>query len=285
MKLCCAIACFLFVISTINAQLPPRLNIPGAIPIPQAPSRQIPYRQGRLLQQEPQPQIYQRQRRPNQPVRPVIEEVEDQSNFDDQVNKLGLSALHTAVRQAEEEEQVTARPVQAVQFRPERPLPILRQDIRDNYPSERPSQRPVARQQEYREPQQVRVQQRPVQQNRPQQRIASRPAEDEEDPRARKPVSQILRKYRTDNADGSITWGFENDDGTFKEENIGVDCVIRGKYGYVDPDGVKREYSYESGNPCDKVEEEEELPPQIQGRKEQQYSNQGKKIQYRPISQ
>lgn len=38
-----------------------------------------------------------------------------------------------------------------------RPLPILRQDIRDNYPSERPSARPIARQQEYREPQQVRV--------------------------------------------------------------------------------------------------------------------------------
>lgn len=64
-----------------------------------------------------------------------------------------------------------------------------------------------------------------------------------------------------------------------------MDCVIRGKYGYVDPDGVKREYSYESGNPCDKTaEEEEELPPQIQGRKEQN-PNQGKKIQYRPISQ
>lgn len=58
--------------------------------------------------------------------------------------------------------------------------------------------------------------------------------------RKRKPVSQILRKFRTDNEDGSITWGFENDDGTFKEETLGADCIIRGNYGYVDPDGVKR---------------------------------------------
>ncbi|XP_044757947.1 uncharacterized protein LOC123316077 [Coccinella septempunctata] len=284
MRVCCAIACFIAVVgvSQINAQLPPRPSIPGAVLVPQ--SRQIQYRQGRLLQQEPQPQISQRPRRPNQTVRPVIEESEEQSNFDDEVNKLGLSALHTAVRQAEEEEHATARPAQSIQFRPERPLPLLRQDVRDNYPAERPSPRPVARQQEYREPQQARVPQRqPQQQIRPQQRIASRPVEDEET-RPRKSVSQILRKYRTDNADGSITWGFENDDGTFKEENIGIDCVIRGKYGYVDPDGVKREYSYESGNPCDKVEEEEDLPPQIQGRKEQ-IPNQGKKIQYRPISQ
>lgn len=70
--------------------------------------------------------------------------------------------------------------------------------------------------------------------------------------RAKKPVSQVLRRYRDDNPDGSITWGFENDDGTFKEETIGVDCVTRGKYGYIDPEGVKREYSYQSGIPCDK---------------------------------
>lgn len=62
---------------------------------------------------------------------------------------------------------------------------------------------------------------------------------------------QVLRRYRDDNPDGSITWGFENDDGTFKEETIGTDCVTRGKYGYIDPEGVKREYSYQSGIPCD----------------------------------
>lgn len=37
---------------------------------------------------------------------------------------------------------------------------------------------------------------------------------------------------------------------------------MRGKYGYVDPDGNKREFTYVSGNPCDpnapKDEEQEE---------------------------
>lgn len=66
--------------------------------------------------------------------------------------------------------------------------------------------------------------------------------DDDEIGRKRKPVVQILRKYRTDNEDGSITWGFENEDGTFKEETLGTDCVISGKYGYVDPEGVKRYY-------------------------------------------
>lgn len=37
---------------------------------------------------------------------------------------------------------------------------------------------------------------------------------------------------------------------------------MRGKYGYIDPDGNKREFTYVSGNPCDpnapKDEEQEE---------------------------
>lgn len=64
-------------------------------------------------------------------------------------------------------------------------------------------------------------------------------------------MAQILRKYREENEDGTITWGFENDDGSFKEEIIGNNCVTRGRYGYIDPDGVKREYNYETGNQCD----------------------------------
>lgn len=45
--------------------------------------------------------------------------------------------------------------------------------------------------------------------------------------REKKPVAQILRKYREENEDGTITWGFENDDGSYKEEIIGIDCVTR----------------------------------------------------------
>lgn len=65
----------------------------------------------------------------------------------------------------------------------------------------------------------------------------------------------MLRRYREENEDGSITWGFENDDGSFKEETIGKDCVTYGKYGYIDPDGARREYTYNTGIPCDKAQD------------------------------
>lgn len=79
-----------------------------------------------------------------------------------------------------------------------------------------------------------------------------------------------MRKYREENEDGTITWGFENDDGSFKEEIIGNDCVTRGRYGYIDPDGVKREYNYETGNVCDPnkrdlEDSEENQDPEGQG--------------------
>ena len=47
-------------------------------------------------------------------------------------------------------------------------------------------------------------------------------------------------RYRFENEDGGITWGYENEDGSFKEETIGVDCVTHGKYGYIDPTGEVR---------------------------------------------
>ncbi|KOC69814.1 hypothetical protein WH47_07024, partial [Habropoda laboriosa] len=78
------------------------------------------------------------------------------------------------------------------------------------------------------------------------------------DARGKKPVAQIIRRYRNDNPDGSITWGFENDDGSYKEEIIGIDCITRGKYGYIDPDGIRREYTYETGIKCDEEQREEE---------------------------
>lgn len=43
----------------------------------------------------------------------------------------------------------------------------------------------------------------------------------------KKPVAQIIRKYRDEHEDGTITWGYENDDGSFKEEIIGMDCITR----------------------------------------------------------
>lgn len=71
--------------------------------------------------------------------------------------------------------------------------------------------------------------QRPRAQNFDEQRPQQKPHHSDDKPK--KPVAQILRKYREENPDGSITWGFENDDGSFKEETIGVDCITRGVYG------------------------------------------------------
>ena len=66
-----------------------------------------------------------------------------------------------------------------------------------------------------------------------------------------KPHVDILRTYQTKNADGTFTFGYEGEDGSFKEETRGNDCVVRGKYGYVDPTGIRREYTYVTGNVCD----------------------------------
>ncbi|XP_026674978.1 vacuolar protein sorting-associated protein 27-like isoform X2 [Ceratina calcarata] len=68
---------------------------------------------------------------------------------------------------------------------------------------------------------------------------------------SRPPPVQTIRNYNKVNDDGSFTFGYEAADGSFKEETRGTDCVVRGKYGYVDPDGNKREFTYVSGNPCD----------------------------------
>jgi hypothetical protein len=74
-------------------------------------------------------------------------------------------------------------------------------------------------------------------------------ARTKESPKA--PPVQTIRNYNKVNDDGSFTFGYEAADGSFKEETRGTDCVVRGKYGYVDPDGNKREFTYVSGNPCD----------------------------------
>jgi len=66
----------------------------------------------------------------------------------------------------------------------------------------------------------------------------------------KEPVGTVER-YRQEHEDGSITWGYENEDGSYKEETIGIDCVTHGKYGYIDPTGEVREYTYTSGSRCD----------------------------------
>ena len=78
-----------------------------------------------------------------------------------------------------------------------------------------------------------------------------RPASQREDPVA------TLERYSHKNDDGSFTFGYVGADGSFREETRGADCITRGKYGYIDPDGVKREYTYTSGLPCEVGEDGE----------------------------
>jgi hypothetical protein len=84
------------------------------------------------------------------------------------------------------------------------------------------------------QPQTPRVQAPPQQQQQQQSRGQQVPSYGLDGKRTRlttPPPVQTLNRYMKNNDDGSITWGYENEDGTFKEETIGVDCVVRGKYG------------------------------------------------------
>lgn len=57
------------------------------------------------------------------------------------------------------------------------------------------------------------------------------------EPAEKAPPVQTIRNYNKVNDDGSFTFGYEAADGSFKEETRGTDCVVRGRYGYVDPEG------------------------------------------------
>merc|ERR1711971_240619 len=75
----------------------------------------------------------------------------------------------------------------------------------------------------------------------------------------------ILRYVDNQNIDGSYTYGYEAADGTYKLETRYQDGRVKGKYGYVDPDGKLREASYgaEAGRGFEPVIEGVELPPPV----------------------
>lgn len=63
---------------------------------------------------------------------------------------------------------------------------------------------------------------------------------------------KILRSWSHHNADGTFSWGYINDDGSFKNETRGHDCVVRGVYGYTDIEtGEQLSFPYETGIACD----------------------------------
>lgn len=201
--------CLATSLAQYDGPLPPRLNIPGAIPLPILRSGQ---QQGRAIQAGPAQKV----RRPQRPqqthtearfideAKPVTEEAEDEY------------VQHQPAPPSPQEsfQEVSSR---AQQFNIERPRPAQQRNL----------------------PQPPQVQTpRPRAQNFDEQRPHQKPHHSDDKPK--KPVAQILRKYREENPDGTIVWGFENDDGSFKEETIGIDCITRGIYGYIDPDGEKR---------------------------------------------
>merc|ERR1712038_79013 len=75
----------------------------------------------------------------------------------------------------------------------------------------------------------------------------------------------ILRYVDNQNIDGSYTYGYEAADGTYKLETRYQDGRVKGKYGYVDPEGNLREASYgaEAGRGFEPVIEGVELPPPV----------------------
>merc|ERR1711884_164205 len=75
----------------------------------------------------------------------------------------------------------------------------------------------------------------------------------------------ILRYVDTQNVDGSYTYGYEAADGTYKLETRFVDGRVKGKYGYIDPEGNLREASYgaEAGRGFEPQIEGVELPAPV----------------------
>ncbi|XP_055610033.1 translation initiation factor IF-2 [Uranotaenia lowii] len=312
---------------------PPRINIPGAIPIPVV--RGVPIREERVL--PPQPQVL-RVRRPGPspnprpliphnaiPVstpkffepeaKPVTEEHEERENSQPFLPVFQSSPAPTqhSIPADLDEREIQQNILSRFNSQDNRPAAVPRAQIPERFfstdkdisspaqrfavnaperpaapsPSPQPKQYRPAVSQVISRPQQPIRQQHQYDDERPIHRPQSQHERDED--RRRKPVAQILRKWREEHDDGSITWGFENDDGSFKEETIGIDCVTRGRYGYVDPDGEKREYNYETGIQCDPnkrdEEDEEELEEELshknagklkrpqQGQQQQYYRN------------
>jgi len=149
------------------------------------------------------------------------------------------------------------------------PVVVVRQSPRVLQQRAREQQQEAATEEEDEQPQ-VIIRQQPTkaglrsQSPQAQQLVQQRLKQQEQPQQQKEPTAQTIRNFNKLNDDGSFTFGYEADDGSFKEETRGTDCVVRGKYGYVDPDGNKREFTYVQGNPCDPnavaAEEEDDQP-------------------------
>lgn len=225
---------------------PPRLNIPGAIPLPvlRAQGPGIPAnafrndrQQGPILVRTRRPLI---KGRPSnalpvpipppqarlEEAKPVTEEQEEE-HFAPQIQNSPPAPLNLPQSKFFEPNSLGEDDGPLIpRFQPqERPTAVPVQLPRFTAQPERPLQLKVARPAFRQEPRpQLFEDEEPVRQREP---ARPTPRYHQHDQRERKPVAQILRKYREEHDDGTITWGYENDDGSFKEETIGIDCVTR----------------------------------------------------------
>lgn len=54
--------------------------------------------------------------------------------------------------------------------------------------------------------------------------------------------AKILGQISQHNEDGSYTFGYESEDGSFRVENRDIDGFVSGKYGYIDANGQIQEF-------------------------------------------
>ncbi|XP_059619765.1 uncharacterized protein LOC132263796 isoform X3 [Phlebotomus argentipes] len=260
-----------------DSPVPPRINVPGAIPLPVSRPNHSPFRNDRVLNAGGQPVI--RVRRPLGPpqgrplshlslpstprsledAKPVTEDPEEDSFIPHIISTSSQAPQQQHFSFFEPNTINDDIPQLVARFQPqERPAPLQQPQrfLQPEPPRPQPPKPTPVR------PRPVFKEQRPVFDDEPVIRrtpeVRANPRPHHYDEREKKPVAQILRKYREEHEDGTITWGFENDDGSFKEETIGIDCITRGRYGYIDPDGEKREYTYETGIQCDPNKRDEE---------------------------
>lgn len=223
---------------------PPRLNIPGAVPLPVLRAQGAPaqaYRSGPVLVRTRRP-LKGRLQNPPAPLassapaptpraefdaKPVTEEIEEPIDFQGPfVPSVGSSRSAPQLLSLPQPPPAHRAPQPKLlpQSKFFEPNPLGEDDgqvVARFQPQERPAAAPAHKVLRPTPPSY-----RAVDQDEPQHRQQARPTPRYNE-REKKPVAQILRKYREEHEDGTITWGFENDDGSFKEETIGIDCVTR----------------------------------------------------------
>uniref|UniRef100_A0A6B2E799 Putative conserved secreted protein n=1 Tax=Phlebotomus kandelakii TaxID=1109342 RepID=A0A6B2E799_9DIPT len=260
-----------------DGPVPPRINVPGAIALPISRPSHTPFRNDRVLNGQGQTVIRVRrplgqQGRPLVPLplpttqrglddaKPVTEEPEEEPFIPQSFSTSSQPPQQQHYSFFEPNAINDDLPQLVARFHPqERPAPIHQQRFLQPEPPrpQPPKPVPVRPRPAFKEARPV-FDDEPAIRRTPEVRPNPRPHHHYDDHREKKPVAQILRKYREEHEDGTITWGFENDDGSFKEETIGIDCITHGRYGYIDPDGEKREYTYETGIQCDPNKRDEE---------------------------